>query len=450
MHTNHHRTMAEVMNVNKLLATHTSSTDEKKLSGCKSGDCNGITCSECWSFRMYKRKSSLMMAEVMNCNNTDDKEQQKDSNWLRHDKWTQFEKTMADKHTADKIAQLEAEISKLREGIEEEEEEISIIDEDEVAAGTEEDDSLHEMEYLIQLWEARLAKSTEQENNLSGLPDIPNLVYVSSMETDLTDDTPARDLPPEDRNPAYSPRDVMTDIDENVPPRPRNIFRSKSDVTNSYMMKNDPVLSSPKWKVLEQMIEERDNNIKTLNTVIYSDTDMIKKMKDTLQKLVLERKAVQSNQARVEELESKLSLQEEENKALEAECERLLEAMLTLDGHSSSQENTIAYLKSEMVNMLLKKQLDEEATDEEIEQRDTTIANLKNSFTEEKDISQKTIKHLGAKASNLEDQVEELRAENVKLRIHAMLMQEDNEMKEKEMQKEMQLLYIETSRHEIL
>lgn len=436
--------MAEVMNVNKLLATHTSSTDENKLSGdCKSGDCNGITCSECWSFRMYKRRSSLMMAEVMNT----DKEQQKDSSWLRHDKWTQFEKTMADKHTADKIAQLEAEISKLREGIEEEEE-ISIIDEDEVVA-TEDDDSLHEMKYLIQLWEARLAKSTEQENNLSGLPDIPNLVYVSSMETDLTDDTPARDLP-EDRNPAYSPRDVMANIDENVPPRPRNIFRSKSDVTNSYMMKNDPVLSSPKWKVLEQMIEERDNNIETLNTVIYSDTDMIKKMKDTLQKLVLERKAVQSNQARVEELESKLSLQEEENKALEAECERLLEAMLTLDGHSSSQENTIAYLKSEMVNMLLKKQLDEEAMDEEIDQRDTTIANLKNSFTEEKDISQKTIKHLGAKASNLEDQVEELRAENVKLRIHAMLMQEDNEMKEKEMQKEMQLLYIETSRHEIL
>jgi len=440
--------MAEVMNVNKLLATHTSSNNENKLSGdCKSGDCNGITCSECWSFRMYKRRSSLMMAEVMN-NTVDVKEQQKDSNWLRHDKWTQFEKTMADKHTTDKIAQLEAEISKLREGIEEEEE-ISIIDEDEVVA-TEEDDSLHEMEYLIQLWEARLAKSNEQENNLSGLPDIPNLVYVSSMETDLTDDTPARDLPPEDRNPAYSPRDVMVDIDENVPPRPRNIFRSKSDVTNSYVMKNDPVLSSPKWKVLEQMIEERDNNIETLNTVIYSDTDMIKKMKDTLQKLVLERKAVQSNQARVEELESKLSLQEEKNKALEAECTRLLEAMLTLDGHSSSQENTIAYLKSEMVNMLLKKQLDEEAMDKEIDQRDTTIANLKSSFTEEKDISQKTIKHLGVKASSLEDEVEELRAENVKLHIHAMLMQEEKELNENEMQKEMQLLYIETSRHEIL
>jgi len=358
---------------------------------------------------------------------------------------------MADKHTADKIAQLEAEISKLREGIEEEEEEeeeISIIDEDEVVA-TGEDDSLHEMEYLIQLWEARLAKSTEQENNLSGLPDIPNLVYISSMETDLTEDTPVRDLP-EDRNPAYSPRDVMTNIDENVPPRPRNIFRSKSDVTNSYVMKNDPVLSSPKWKVLEQMIEERDNNIETLNTVIYSDTDMIKKMKDTLQKLVLERKALQSNQARVEELESKLSLLEQKNKALEAECARLLEAMLTLDGHSSSQENTIAYLKSEMVNMLLKKQLDEKAMDKEIDQRDTTIANLKSSFTEEKDISQKTIKHLGAKASNLEDKVEELRAENVKLRIHAMMMQEEKELNEKEMQKEMQLLYIETSRHEIL
>jgi len=390
-----------------------------------------------------------MMAEVMN-NTVDDKEQQKDSNWLRHDKWTQFEKTMADKHTADKIAQLEAEISKLREGIaEEEEEEISIIDEDEVVA-TEEDDSLHEMEYLIQLWEARLAKSTEQENNLSGLPDIPNLVYVSSMETDLTDDTPGYDLPaPEDRNPAYSPRDVMVDINENVPPRPRNIFRSKSDVTNSYVMKNDPV-SSPKWKVLEKMIEERDNNIETLNTVIYSDTDIIKKMKDTLQKLVLERKAVQSNQARVEELESKLYLQEKKKKALEAECSRLLEAMLTLDGHSSSQENTIAYLKSEMVNMLLKKQLDEKAMDKEIDERDTTIANLKSSYKEEADTSQKTIKHLGVKASSLEDQVEELRAENVKLRIHAMLMQEEKELKEKEMQKEMQLLYIETSRHEIL
>jgi len=447
--------MAEVMNVNKLLATHTSSfTDENKLSGdCKSGDCNGITCSECWSFRMYKRRSSLMMVEVMN-NTVDDKEQQKDSNWLRHDKWTQFEKTMAEKHTADKIAQLEAEISRLREGFieeeEEEEEEISIIDEDEVVA-TEEDDSLHEMEYLIQLWEARLAKSNEQENNLSGLPDIPNLVYVSSMETDLTDDTPTRDLPPpEDRNPAYSPRDVMADINENVPPRPRNIFRSKSDVTDSYVMKNDPVLSSPKWKVLEQMIEERDNNIETLNTVIYSDTDIIKKMKDTLQKLVLDRKAVQSNQVRVEELESRLSLQEEKNKVLEAECARLLEAMLTLDGHSSSQENTIAYLKSEMVNMLLKKQLDEKAMDKEIDQRDTTIANLKSSYKEEADTSQKTIKHLGVKASSLEDQVEELRAENVKLRIHAMLMQEEKELNEKEMQKEMQLLYIETSRHEIL
>jgi hypothetical protein len=390
------------------------------------------------------------MAEVMN-NSVDDKEQQKDSSWLRHDKWTQFEKTMADKHTADKIAQLEAdidakrsEISKLREGIVEEEEESS-VDKDEVA--TEEDDSLHELEYLIQLWEARLAKSTEQENNLSGLPDIPNLVYVSSMETDLTDDTP-RDLPLEDRNPAYSPRDVTANIDENLPPRPRNIFRSpynrsQSDVTNSYVMKNDPILTSPKWQVLEKMIEERDN-------VIYSDTDMIKKMKDTLQKLVLERKAVQSNQARVEELESKLSLQEEKNKALEAECTRLLEAMSTLDNHTSSQENTIAYLKAEMVNMLVKKQIDEKAMDEEIDRRDTTIANLESSFTEEADISQKTIKHLGSKASSLEDEVEELRAETVKLRIHAMMMMEEKELKEKEMAKEMQLLYIETSRHEIL
>eukprot|EP01083_Nonionella_stella_P216725 778714_1 len=124
--------------------------------------------------------------------------------------------------------------------------------------------------------------------------------------------------------------------------------------------------------------------------------------------------------------------------------------MSTLDDHNSSQENTIAYLKSEMVNMLVKRQMDEKAMDEEIDQRDTTIANLMSSFTEEADTSQRQIKHLGAKTSSLEDEVEELRAETVKLRIHAMMMMEEKELKEKEMAKEMQLLYIETSRHEIL
>lgn len=61
----------------------------------------------------------------------------------------------------------------------------------------------------------------------------------------------------------------------------------------------------------------------------------------------------------------------------------------------------------------------------------------------------RAMKALGSHSSYLEDEIEELRVENTKLRISSQMLQEEKRRIEEEMNMELQLLHIETGRHEI-
>ena len=390
---------------------------------------------------------------------------------------------------ADKISQLEVEIEARRDEINQlsgsnikmEDTIIMNADDDEFMNRAE---SLQQLEGLIALRDEMLVKTAsirreddhdkeneflhrmddhhDKENNFfrmrstsaggggGGIPDIPNIVYVSSMETDDRSD--------EDRNPAVchsSPRGTNINLEDVLVP---SYMRSNSDsfcASPSLPIKKMSLpTSSSKVRTLERMIGERDANIESLESVIESDTEIICQMKDTLKKLVCEKVvATDANKFSnfyLSELESKIQLQKKKNETLESECTRLLDAITTLEEHSSSQENTIEYLKSEMVNILLAKQMEEEKLNKELDRRRSIITSLENTFKESADQSQRLVNDLHTQSSSLEDEIAQLKVDNTKLRIRAMMLEEEKAMVEEEMKTEMQLLYIETGRHDIL
>ena len=399
------------------------------------------------------------------------------------------------RNAADKISQLEAEIEARRDEINQlsgsnnikmmEDTIIMNADDDEDDKSMNRAESLQQLEGLIALRDEMLVKTTsilreddhdkeneflhgmddhhDRENNFfrmrstsaggggggGGIPDIPNIVYVSSMETDDRSD--------EDRNPAVchsSPRGTNINLEDVLV---TSYMRSNSDsfCASPYPIKKMSLpTSSSKVRTLERMIGERDANIESLESVIESDTEVICQMKDTLKKLVCEKvvatDADKFSNFYLSELESKIQLQKKKNETLESECTRLLDAILTLEEHSSSQENTIEYLKSEMVNLLLAKQMEEEKLNKELDRRRSIIISLENTFKESADQSQRLVKDLHTQSSSLEDEIAQLKAENTKLRIRAMMLEEEKAMVEEEMKTEMQLLYIETGRHDIL
>ena len=398
------------------------------------------------------------------------------------------------RNAADKISQLEAEIEARRDEINQlsgsnnikmmEDTIIMNADDDEDDKSMNRAESLQQLEGLIALRDEMLVKTTsilreddhdkeneflhgmddhhDRENNFfrmrstsaggggggGGIPDIPNIVYVSSMETDDRSD--------EDRNPAVchsSPRGTNINLEDVLV---TSYMRSNSDsfCASPYPIKKMSLpTSSSKVRTLERMIGERDANIESLESVIESDTEIICQMKDTLRLVCEKVVATDANKFSnfyLSELESKIQLQKKKNETLESECTRLLDAITTLEDHSSSQENTIEYLKSEMVNLLLAKQMEEEKLNKELDRRRSIIISLENTFKESADQSQRLVKDLHTQSSSLEDEIAQLKADNTKLRIRAMMLEEEKAMVEEEMKTEMQLLYIETGRHDIL
>lgn len=61
----------------------------------------------------------------------------------------------------------------------------------------------------------------------------------------------------------------------------------------------------------------------------------------------------------------------------------------------------------------------------------------------EEDSEKKLIKHLVRRSSCLEDEIEKLRAENIKLRIRALMLEEEKKT-------DLQMSYVETGRHDLL
>ena len=170
---------------------------------------------------------------------------------------------------------------------------------------------------------------------------------------------------------------------------------------------------------MQQKIDERDQNIEFLESVVNSDTDIFQKMKGTLEKMVHERNEMKSNTD-------------------------------TLKAQLSSQENVIEFLKTEMVNLLITQQVNEEVQRKELDNRDRIIASLEGLFRDNAEQTQLMIKQLGTRNSSLEDEIERLRAENINLRIQAVMLEEEKKQAKEDMNTELQLLYIETGRHEIL
>jgi len=290
-------------------------------------------------------------------------------------------------------------------------------DDDESTIKSDAESSRQSLEDLIMMWDERLAKSTARGGRLrerdevlqhkKDIPTIPDLVYVTSTDSeDTRDQPPSSSIDDECRSPVSSPR-VSS-------PRATNVFLEL--LTPPGRESGRP---ETKWQVLQQKIDERDQKIESLESVINSDTDIFQKMKGTLEKMVHERNEMKSNTD-------------------------------TLKAQLSSQENVIEFLKTEMVNLLITQQVDEEVQRKELDNRDRIIASLEGLFQDNAEQTQLMIKQLGTRNSSLEDEIERLRAENINLRIQAVMLEEEKKQAKEDMNTELQLLYIETGRHEIL
>lgn len=244
--------------------------------------------------------------------------------------------------TTKRIAQLESEIASRRDEIRQLQGGDIRDDADESKNGSFYDkpagksgsmDNALDLEELIVLWEQRLAKKGRSVNisskhlqpRKSALPSIPAIVYTPSTDSDE-----ARDAPPTMLTPS-SPRRHST---QQLP----KSFDSPTSVLDHGMGEAQYAVARP--HILERLIEERDDKIKCLESVITSDTDIIEKMKDAIEKMVADRKKSKSRsslQLIVGELESTIASQEKQNKTLKAKCLRLHEFITELEGHSSSR-----------------------------------------------------------------------------------------------------------------
>merc|ERR1712216_368948 len=99
------------------------------------------------------------------------------------------------------------------------------------------------------------------------------------------------------------------------------------------------------------------------------------------------------------------------------------------------------------VKLQLTHQMAEEEMGAKLVQRDTAIANLESSFKENAEESKRMITAVGVRNSALEDQIEDLKAENARLQVRSQMLEEERRHCEESMKMEMQLLCIENSRH---
>lgn len=348
---------------------------------------------------------------------------------------------------------------------------------------------------LIVLWEQRLS------DNRSAIKKISTTAQPNKDNPATAADGNARHSTDVDAPPAMvweSDDEVSAASTDATPnsPSPRWTSGLIENLLHPFGSHGREMESFAESEVLERMIEERDLKIDSLEAVISSDTGIIGKMKDTIERLVREREDAELISSRkdaelkealptmtierghsspgdvhpsdtligaadsrsalstlemiVGELESTISLQEKHNKTLKAESVRLKVTITDLESRRSSQENIIEFLKAKLVTLLVSKRMVEEELNTDIERRDITISNLKSSCEKKADRSQRIIAALEAHSSSLEDQIEDLKAANVRLRVRSQILEEEKRMVEEEMKTEMQLLYIETGRHEIL
>ena len=214
-----------------------------------------------------------------------------------------------------------------------------------------------------------------------------------------------------------SPQSVMINIDDfSMQPRPSSSYHRSNSYAYGSSSSNE------------------------LYPTSVSNLEIMNKMKDLEKILYLSKNNTQSSNFSsletdvVQDLESKLSIQEEKTKTLQEDWKGLLEVITTLQNTSS----------------LKWYQMDEKVLTNEIDSRISTITNLQTSFKAKEKQSQQMIQSLNDRNSTLEDEIEQLRAENCKLNVRNLILEEEKKMKEEEMKTELSLLYIETGRSDIL
>lgn len=332
-------------------------------------------------------------------------------------------------------------------------------DRDEYSKPLKKSASLHQsLDELILLWEHRLTTHRSEDKtplqtkrstsaiddgdalyssdiDISGPPDLiyttssesdgpPDLVYTTSSDSDET------------RDPPSSPKTTV-------------LAHFLQPFGSSRRKKIEP-----QPPVSETTKEERDQKIEWLEGVISSDTEIIKKMKDTMERMVCELEETESNatflQMIAEELESTIAMQSKQNGTIKNECARLQSSIKHLEDHSSAQENAIEFLKAEMVNLLVAKQLVEKHLNKDLERRGAMISDLEWLCKDKEHRSQSVIKDLKVRNSSLEDEIENLKAENVRLQVGSQILEEESRLAEEALKIELQLCHIENSYHDIL
>lgn len=279
--------------------------------------------------------------------------------------------------------------------------------------------------------------STDIDIDIDGPPD---LVYTTSPDSD-------------------GPPDLLYTIslDSNETREPPSPSSPKTTVLAHFLQpfsSSRRKLFEPQSPGSETTNEERDHKIESLEVVVSSDTGIIKKMKDALERVVCELEETESNaiflQMIVEELESTIAMQSKQNGTIKDECTRLMGCVKRLEDHSTAQDDVVEFLKAEIVNLLVEKQMVEKHLNKDLECRGTMISDLERLCKDKEDRSQNAIKDLEVRNSSLENQIENLKAENVRLQVGSQILEEESRMAEEALKMELQLYHIESSHHDIL
>jgi hypothetical protein len=171
--------------------------------------------------------------------------------------------------------------------------------------------------------------------------------------------------------------------------------------------------SEPQVDVLVKMLEERDQVIEALTAAMPEA-----ELKQALAGINKQRESGSSTSG------AKASQAEEEewqDVTLEIKCAMLQNMVADLEIRSSDQENVIEMLKTKMIKLLITKKCIEEELRTEIERRDQSYSTLERSSKERADESKRTISDLELFSSLLEDQIEKLKVENVRLQLQSQV-----------------------------
>lgn len=308
------------------------------------------------------------------------------------------------------------------------------------------DESLFEsLDDLVSLWEQRLAKSTtslEQHDQHETFDEhkkynaVPPAVPDLNVDDEDEDDGIDRSASSSAQNMASISTDHLLSNEQasNVPEASPQMVTgfpnsTRGEQSHSHRRTSQDYTVGSLGIYMAYGSPEVQKSFPEVHDQI--DLDIMNKMKH-IEHMMKDRKKNQSKSTLAKVLV--VDEMKKDNNMLQTEIKRLLEVVSTLDSRISYQDNTIEFIKSEMCNLLISNKTEEEELSKELDLRDATIANLKNSF-----------KHMSERNSSLEDELERLRAENTKLQVKSLMIEEKAAVVEEEMRKELQLAYIENS-----